>query len=178
MIATDPSGKRARIYAIDTLTGQVQSGISFYLNGKITRDPVITIKEWAFFGIGFPTSIDFGRTQGSINLHAPLTFNTISYYLANSLQETQKVTTRPWINVLGTAPDEIDWFFWDLNYMWRGVLVLTTGSYYGITPATVFKNYTGTNKIIVGGDQTLSINNFEYNFYKDIMWQQTTNIAL
>jgi hypothetical protein len=178
MIATDTSGQRARIYAIDTITGQVQSGISYYLNGKITRDPVITIKEWAFFGIGFPTSIDFGRSQGSISLHAPLTFNTISYYLANALQETQKVTPRPWIRVLGTDPNELDWLFWDLNYMWRGVLVLTTGSYYGITPATVFKNYTGTNKIIVGGDQPLSFNNYEYNFYKDILWQQTTNTAL
>lgn len=178
MVATDPSGQRARIYATDTRTGSIYSNVTFYLNGKVVRDPVITIKEWAFLGFSFPQTLDFKRTQGSINLHAPLTFNTISYYLSNSLQETQKITTRPWIRVLGTEPNELDWQFWDTNYFWRGVLVLATGSFYGITPEEIFKNYTGTNKIIIDGDQSLSLENYEYNFYKDVVWQQTTNTAL
>lgn len=178
MVATDPSGKRARVYAVDTRTGTVQSNATFYLNGKVVRDPVITVKEWAFLGIGFPQPLDFKRTQGSISLHPPLTFNILSYYLGNSLQETQKITTRPWIKVLGTDPNEIPWGFWDSNYFWRGVLVLATGSFYGITPEEIFQNYTGTNKIIVDGDQSLTVGDYEYNFYKDIVWQQTTNTAL
>jgi hypothetical protein len=178
MVATDPSGQRARIYATDTRTGSIYSDTTFYLNGKVVRDPVITIKEWAFLGMAFPQTLDFKRTQGSINLHPPLTFNTISYYLSTSLQETQKITTRPWIRVLGIDPDELNWQFWESNYLWRGVLVLATGSFYGITPEEIFKNYTGTNKIIIDGDQALSLENYEYNFYKDVVWQQTTNTAL
>lgn len=178
MVATDPTGKRARIYAIDIKTGKLEDGISFYINGKITRDPVITVKEWAFLGIAFPNPLDFGRTQGSISLHAPLTFNTISYYLASNLQETQKITNRPWLKVKGISPNQLDWLFWDLNFMWRGVLVLATSSYYGIDPVTIYKNYTGTNKIIISDDSSFMLNQYEYNFYKDISWQQTTNNAV
>jgi hypothetical protein len=178
MVATDSSGQRARIYATDTRSGSVYSSVTFYLNGQVVRDPVITIKEWAFLGISFPQTLDFKRTQGSISLYPPLTFNTMSYYLSNSLQETQKITNRPWIKVLGTDPNELDWQFWDSNYFWRGVLVLATGSYYGVTPEEIFKNYTGTNKIIVDGGESLSLEDYEYNFYKDIVWQQTTNTAL
>ncbi len=178
MVATDPSGKRARIFCIDSRTGLLQDGISYYWNGRLVRDPVITVKEWGFFGLGFSNSLDFARVQGAINLHAPLTFNTISYYLANDLQETQKITTRPWVRVKGVFPDEFNWEFWDINYIWRGVLILATAEYYGIAPDTVYKNYTGTNKIIVDSGKTITLNGYEYNVYKDIVWQQTTNNAV
>lgn len=178
IVATDTLGKRGRIYAINAKTGQLEDGISFYINGKVVRDPVITVKEWSFLGLAFPNAIDFSRAQGSISIHAPITFNTISYYLANALQETQKITNRPWLKVKGITPNELDWIFWDLNYMWRGVLVLATSSFYGIGPDTIYSNYTGTNKIIVSGESNLTFNNYEYNFYKDVTWQQTTNNAV
>lgn len=178
LVATDSAGKRGRIYAINAKTGQVEDGISFYINGKVVRDPVITVKEWCFLGLAFPNTVDFSRAQGSISLHAPLTFNTISYYLSSALQETQKITNRPWLKVKGISPTQFDWMFWDLNYMWRGVLVLATSSFYGISPETIYKNYTGTNKIIVSGESSLTLNNYEYNFYKDVSWQQTTNNAV
>lgn len=178
LVATDSAGKRGRIYAINSKTGQLEDGISFYMNGNVVRDPVLTVKEWCFLGLAFPNTIDFSRAQGSISIHAPLTFNTVSYYLANALQETQKITNRPWLKVKGISPTEFDWMFWDLNYMWRGVLVLATSSFYGIGPDTIYKNYTGTNKIIVSGESNLTLNNYEYNFYKDVTWQQTTNNAV
>ncbi len=178
LVATDTAGKRARIYVINSRTGQIEDRVAFYVNGRIVRDAVITAKEWCFLGLSFPDSIDFSRAQGSISLHAPLTFNTISYYLANALQETQRITSRPWLKVKGVDPNELNWIFWDTNYMWRGVLVLATSSFYGISPDTIYKNYTGTNKIIIDGESNLTFNNYEYNMYKDVIWQQTTNTAL
>jgi hypothetical protein len=175
--AIDPSGKRAKIFCVDSRTGLLQDGIGYYWNGRLVRDPVITVKEWGFFGLGFANSLDFSKMQGSINLHAPLTFNTISYYLANDLQETQKITTRPWIRLKGVFPDEFEWADW-ISTMWRGVLILATVDSYGLSPDTVYKNYTGTNKIIVDSGKKITLNKYEYNVYKDILWQQTTNNAV
>lgn len=179
LVATDASGKRGRIYVVNSNTGQIEDGVVFYINGRIVRDAVITVKEWCFLGISFPNSVDFSKSQGSLSLHAPLTFNTISYYLANALQETQRITVRPWLKVKGVDPNELMWQFWYLGqFMWRGVLVLAQSSFYGISPDIVYKNYTGTNKIIIDGGANLTFKNYEYNFYQDVTWQQTTNTAL
>ncbi len=175
MVAIHPSGERAKIYAINAKTGKLEDGISFYLNGKLVKEPVITVKEWGFLGISFPNVLDFRNRVGSINLNGPITFNTISYYQSTNLQEVQQVEIRPWFAVKYAIPLTLEWDYWkSSSFIWDGVLVLASSSYYGVNPETIYKSYTGTNKIIVDSEKVFTINDYEYSVYKGITSQQIT----
>lgn len=173
MVANDPSGRRAKIYGIDAKTGLVQNGIGFYWNGKIVKEPIITLQEWGFLGINFMNSLNFSFFEGAVRLTGPLLFNSISYYQSTNLQEVQNVAERPWfrVKVLGSYP--LDWEFWDSpSFNWNNVLVLSETSYYGVDPSNVYKSYTGTNKIIVDDDRTVNFGEYSYTIFTDVKWNQ------
>jgi hypothetical protein len=171
MVASDPSGRRAKIYAIDAKTGLVQNGIGFYWNGKIVKEPVLSLQEWGFLGISFADSLVFSSFEGAIRLTGPLLFNSISYYQSTNLQEVQNVSDRPWFRVKVLSGSVLDWEFWDSpSFNWNKVLVLAETSYYGVNPAEVYKSYTGTNKLIVGDDIPVSLKNYGYSVYTDVNW--------
>jgi hypothetical protein len=44
----------------------------------------------------------------------------------------------------------------------------------GGNPSKIYDSYVGTNKTIIDDNRYLSLNNSEYNVYKDIAWQQVT----
>jgi hypothetical protein len=173
MVACDPSGRRAKVYAIDTKTGLVQDGIGFYWNGKIVREPVISLEDWGFLGIEFADSLNFSYFEGAIRLTGPLLFNNISFYQSTNLQEVQNVAVRPWFRVKVLNGLDLDWKFWNTgSFNWNKVLVLSETSYYGVNPSEVYKSYTGTNKIIVNSDRILRLGNYKYTTYSDVTWNQ------
>jgi len=173
MVASDPSGRRAKIYAIDARTGLIQNGIGFYLNGKIVKEPVLTLQEWSFLGINFSSSLNFSFFEGAVRLTGPLLFNSISYYQSTNLQEVQNIAERPWFRVKVLGSYGLDWEFWDSgSFNWNKVLVLSETSYYGVNPSDVYKSYTGTNKIIVDDDRPVSIGEYAYTIFKDVSWNQ------
>lgn len=173
MVASDPSGRRAKIYAIDAKTGLVQDGIGFYWNGKIVKEPVLTLQEWGFLGISFADSLIFSSFEGAIRLTGPLLFNSISYYQSTNLQEVQNVSERPWFRVKVLSGFGLDWEFWNApSFNWNKVLVLSETSYYGVNPSEVYKSYTGTNKIIVSDDAPVTLKNYGYAVYTDIGWSK------
>jgi len=175
MVANDSSGRRAKIYGIDAKTGLVQNEIGFYWNGKIVREPVITLQEWGFLGINFSDSLDFSYFEGAMRLTGPLLFNNISYYQATNLQEVQNISERPWFRVKVLSGETLDWEFWSVGpFNWNRVLVLAETSYYGVNPSEVYKSYTGTNKIIVGDNVPISVGNYAYSLYNDIFWNKFT----
>jgi hypothetical protein len=175
MVASDPSGRRAKIYAIDAKTGLVQDGIGFYWNGKIVKEPVLTLQEWGFLGINFADSLDFSFFEGATRLTGPILFNSISYYQSTNLQEVQSISERPWFRVKVLNNEGLDWEFWDSgSFNWNKVLVLSEKSYYGVNPSEVYKSYTGTNKLIVGDDFALNIQDYAYSLYNDIFWNKFT----
>ena len=178
MVANQSDGKRAKIYGINGKTGRIENGISFYLNGKIVKEPVITVREWAFIGVGFSNLIDFSNQVGSIKLNGPITFNAISHYQSTNLQQVQSVSNRPWFLVRGIPLFPIEWEFWELSSSWNGVLVLSSTSYYGVDPSDIYDSYVGTDKIIIDSDSTFSLNDYQYGVYKDISWQQSTSNAV
>jgi hypothetical protein len=179
MVAIHPSGERAKIYAINVKTGKLEDGIGFYWNGKIVKEPVVTIKEWGFLGISFPNLLDFSSRVGSINLNGPITFNAISYYQSTNLQEVQKVDFRPWFGVKYSLPVTLEWDYWRTSpFVWDGVLILSSTSYYGVDPSTIYKSYTGTNKIIIDTDKVFTVNGYEYTVYKGITSKQITANAV
>lgn len=179
MKAIHPSGERAKIYALNVKTGRIEDGIGFYWNGKLVKEPVITVKEWGFLGISFPNLLDFNSRVGSINLNGPMTFNTISYYQSTNLQEVQKVDVRPWFGVKYAIPLTLEWDYWKTSpYVWDGVLILSSTSYYGVDPSTIYKSYTGTNKIVIDTDKVFTVNGYQYSVYKGITSKQITTDAV
>ena len=179
MVAIHPSGERAKIYAMNVKTGKLEDGIGFYWNGKLVKEPVVTIKEWGFLGISFPNLLDFSSRVGSINLNGPITFNAISYYQSTNLQEVQKVDFRPWFGVKYSLPVTLEWDYWRTSpFVWDGVLILSSTSYYGVDPSTIYKSYTGTNKIIIDTDKVFTVNGYEYTVYKGITSKQITANAV
>ena len=173
MVANDPSGRRAKIYAIDAKTGLVQNGIGFYWNGKIVKEPVVTLQEWGFLGINFSSSLNFSFFEGAIRLTGPLLFNSISYYQSTNLQEVQNLSERPWFRVKVLESYPLDWEFWDSgSFNWNKVLVLSETSYYGVNPSDVYKSYTGTNKIIVDDERPVNLGEYAYTIFTDVKWNQ------
>jgi hypothetical protein len=108
-----------------------------------------------------------------------MTFNTISYYQSTNLQEVQKVDVRPWFGVKYSLPLTLEWDDWKTSsFVWRGVLILSSTSYYGVDPSTIYKSYTGTNKIIIDTDKVFTVNGYEYTVYKGITSKQITVSAV
>jgi hypothetical protein len=170
MKAIHPNGKRAKIYAINGRTGRLENGISFFLNGNVVREPVIGIKQWAMLGLGFANVIDVSNSVGLIKITGPIMVNNISFYQYTNLQEVQQISSRPWANVKRSGLTNFDWQFWNSFYMWQGVLITATTSFYGIDPGEIYQRYTGTNKIIVDDGVASQIGSYQYNVLSGVKW--------
>jgi hypothetical protein len=179
MQANSSSGDRAKIYAIDSATGKLKNGISYYLNGILVAEPTITVKQWAFLGVSFADPISFESTSGYLNLNGPLLFNNISYYKISNLQKIQSASTRVWDEIKqayivgNPTPQYFMWDYWYPAYTWFGVMVKSTSYSYGITPSDIYKTYMGTNKIIVGndGEKELRVYDDPISVYSDTLQQ-------
>jgi hypothetical protein len=178
MVANHPDGKRAKIYAVNANTGEVEDGIAFYWNGNIVKEPNITVREWGMLGISFSSLLDFSNYVGSIKINGPVLVNLISHYKSTNLQEVQNITERPWFKVKYNGPLVLDWEYWNPAYLWQGVLVLSTTSYYGVDPSDIYKSYAGTNKFVVDDTRLFRLNNYQYTFDTDISWQSSTQNAV
>lgn len=178
MVANHPTGKRAKIYAIDGNTGALYNGVVFYLNGKVVKEPTINVNEWAMMGIGFPSILNFKSYVGSIMINGPIIFNSLSFYQTTNLQAIQTVTKRPWARVKFAVDGVFDWEYWNDYFVWQGVLVQSSVSYYGVNPADLYKAYTGTNKIIVDDTRVFSFKDYEYTVFKDVLWQSQISDAV
>jgi hypothetical protein len=174
MVADSNSRKRARIYARSKNTSQDFSGLSYYLNGLLVKEPVITVKEWAALGVAFSSDIVFDSKLGNINLGGLMIFNNITYYQSNSLQQIQSVLPRPWIKVKSDNGINLDWQYWDNTFSWNGMLVLGTYDVYGVDPGYVYRAYLGTNKTIFDDSYGLSVNPDKINIYSTVNWLTNT----
>jgi hypothetical protein len=176
IVANDETGTRARIYGLNT-TGNFENGIGFYINGKIVREPVITLSDWTVLGITFESVLDFDSYVGGLRITGSVLINNISQYKSTNLQEIQRQTLRSWAFVEkyeAPAPvglTEYKWNYWSKNSTWNQVLVVSSSIFTGIDPSDIYKSYTGTNKIIIDDYIPLKVKNYEYNTYKGITWQ-------
>ena len=168
LVANDITGKRARIYGINAKTGTFENGITFYWNGNIVREPVITLNDWGTIGVSFPKVLDFDSYAGGLRFTGSVLVNNISQYKATGLQEIQRNTIRSWFLA---SIDNAIWNFWNQSYTWNSVLILSQSNILGVDPSEIYKTYTGTNKIIIDDNVPLRVNNYEYNLYQGITWQ-------
>lgn len=176
--SVNPSGSRAKIYAVNDSTGEEVNGLSYYINGSMVREPVLTIKEWTIIGISFASSLIFDSFLGSINVNGPGVFNNISYYQATDLQQIQSVITRPWANVKSEDGTNFDWQYWKTNHSWNGMLVVSTSSTYGVDPSEIYKTYIGTNKIIIDDGEGMTLDSDKLKIYDAIEWSSSVVTAV
>ena len=172
-VADSETGDRARIYAKSLATGAEYSGISYYWNGKLVREPVATRNEWGVLGIGFTNSLLYDLFLGSINLNGQFVFNNIAFYQANNLQQVQSTLTRPWQQVITDGATNYQWQYWENNATWEGVLVIGASELYGVNPANVYNTYIGTNKIIFDDDEGLTVDADKIKVYQNTTWTTT-----
>jgi hypothetical protein len=172
--ANSSIGNRGKIFALNE-NGLEYNGLSFYLNGNLVREPVLSIKEWSTIGISFLTPLNFDSYLGSINITGPAIFNNIAYYQASSLQEVESRTFRPWFKVLTDGLTVFDWQFWFNNFTWDGMLVIGSSQFYGINPIDIYKTYIGTNKIIVDDGEGLVYQPEKLKVYTEIEWSTTVS---
>jgi hypothetical protein len=169
-VADSETGNRARVYAKSLNSGQTYNGLSYYWNGKLVREPVVTRNEWGVLGIGFSSALLYDLFLGSINLNGQFVFNNISFYQANNLQQIQSRLTRPWQQVISYEGTGLDWQYWLNSSTWEGVLVIGSSDRYGVNPVNVYNTYIGTNKIIFDDEEGLTIDADKIKIYADTTW--------
>jgi hypothetical protein len=184
--SSQPDGLRGKIFAINGVTGEEVSNLVYFVNGNVTLNPTISLNEWLMLGISFPTPLSFRSYLGAIRINGPMLVNNISYYESTNLQEIQASVNRPWSRVLAqTEEDQYIWNFWNENFIWGDVLVLSTSSSFGVDAANIYETYTGTNKIIVDDTRsdldltnTMTLKDYQYVIYQNVSLQSRTINAL
>ena len=177
--ALDSSGRRGRIFGVNTVTGKIEEGLAYFVNGVLAKDPIIDLNEWFVLGVQFSNKLDFGGVEGAIRITGPLLINNLSHYQFTAFQEQENVRTRPWLNVLNLEEGTAEWSYWaaldefnNPEFLWRDVLFVLTAARSNINPVEIYRIYTGTNKSITGTNRALKINKYQYKAYKDVLWSQ------
>jgi hypothetical protein len=175
LVATHPNGKRAKIYAINSRTGEEENGIAFYINGKLVKSPTISIREWSMLGISFTPKLNLNSYSGAFRINGPIMVNHVSYYQSTGLQEKVNTTFRIWDRVRETiSNDELGWDFWrgdgiNINtYAWNNVLIVSKPFSLGISLPEIFSAYVGTNKLIFDDNSGVALSGYRFRTYRRV----------
>jgi hypothetical protein len=174
IVTNNDLGNRARVFAINTNTGLPYNGVSYFINGTLVKEPVLTIKEWSVIGLRFANSLNFNSYIGSIDMNGPGVFNNISHYQSTDLQQIQRVITRPWLKVKSDGTIDYEWQYWIDNYLWEGMLSVSVSEIYGVSPETIYDSYIGTNKIIIDDQEGLFVDADAIRVYSGVQWSSET----
>jgi hypothetical protein len=166
------------MYAFNAKTGEIQTGVAFYINGNLVKTPVINANEWTSISLRFAEPLKFDNSVGAIRITGPVMVNNVSYYESSGIQEIERQSLRLWNEVAGIS---YDWDYWRTKinnfgaaYLWYDVLVLSSTQYYGVDPTNIYKAYTGTNKIVSGDSSILYLGGLlEYNITKEMSWSSS-----
>jgi hypothetical protein len=179
LVANQANGKRAKIYAINSLTGLEENGIAFYINGKLVKNPTLSTKQWSMLGISFAAKLSLDSFSGAFRINGPILVNHLSYYQSTGLQEKVFTTFRIWDRVKETINNQqLAWSFWKGSlsalgtFSWNNVLVIGRASTLGISLPEIFKTYVGTNKTIFDDNKKMSLLGYRFRTYK-----RTTSVS-
>jgi hypothetical protein len=145
----------------------------YYLNGKIVADPVIELDEWNILGLSFLTPIDLSESTGKIKITSDILLDNISYYGLDLVNNSQKIAISTW--------DTVDNGAWNTLGTWKYSSLSDYYKIYDNGVKDIYKNYTGTDKILA--DTSSNTKNIEFNGYKYIGYMDierntiTLNIA-
>jgi hypothetical protein len=137
-----PENKKVFVYAINK-SGEKVSDIGFYLNGKLTESPVISLREWNMLGLALSNPIRMESRPGEFRIVGPVNFNNFSYYALSTTQEAQALT----------SPIRSKVFYED--------------QYFGINPSEIYAIYTGTNRLVAKNQNLLNIKKYQYSVFSN-----------
>ncbi len=169
-VADNPSGTRARLYAVNARTGESFGGIQYFVNGRLVRLPVIDINAWSTIGMSFYDILDFSRRQGAARIAGPALFNNITMYPVSLKEASKRIAYRKWSNVLSGNI----WGDWSAAYTWNEVLFISVEGYKPISGSVIYKQYTGTDRIVFDDNKTVIAGDYQYKVFKDVTWQLNT----
>jgi hypothetical protein len=176
--ANSENGTRGKIYARTASDNSDFNGLSYYINGNLVREAVISLSNWSVLGIVFNNALTFDSYVGALNLNGPATFNNIAYYQANNLQQVQNTINRSWFRVQEEGLTSYDWQYWSNNFTWEGVLVVSSTEAYGVSPVDIYNTYLGTNKIIIDDEEGMTFNPEKLTIYNDSVWSNIVGTPL
>lgn len=168
-VSDNQSGSRARLYTINAKTGQRFDGIQYFVNGRLVRLPVIDLNTWTTIGLSFYEILDFSKRQGAARLSGPGLFNNITVYPVSLKEASKRIAYRKWSTVL----DGRIWDDWQ-PYTWQDVLFISAEGYRPISGSKIYKQYTGTDRVIIDDERSVIAGNYQYRVFKDISWQLIT----
>jgi hypothetical protein len=84
-----PSDERFRLFITDK-NNQPLNDVDIYINGNLTTNTVITIKDWNMISVALKNPINLGGISGRINFVGPILFNNVSYFALNALQKAKE----------------------------------------------------------------------------------------
>lgn len=176
---SDSSTLRNKITCRNKKTKEVFDNIVFYQNGVRVKSPYLIKHQWNMVAMSFEDPLDFSDFTGSINLFAGCTFNNISYYLSEGLDEIGVIIPKTWLNIW--KPDEtniVDWVYWYNESgavpvkKWKDVYVFAEDKTYSLTPENIFEAYSGTNIDVIDDGDGIVIENSDIavSTFSDLSW--------
>ncbi len=193
LLGDSTTNQRGQIYAVNAQTNRIQSGAIFFTNGKAVKRPILYPRTWSVVGISFPNFLDLSGTVGSLRITSPIRFDNISYYQTTIRDDDERFGFRQWFSVRNSLGEDLDWGYWagkevaggevinDIDnegFTWRGLLFRSAILREELDGETIYKVYTGTNRIVAESDNNFTFQDYEYNIYRNNRWQQNTVTAV
>jgi hypothetical protein len=192
MIADSFNKKRGQVYALDSRTGRLRSGIMFFVNGVPVKRPILEANTWMTLGLSFTPALDFGNYLGALRVTSPIMFNNISYYQTTVAEDAERFGFRQWFAVRSFAGQDLDWGYWagkeevgdtivsipNAGFVWEEVLFLSAAQREDLDAEDVYKTYAGISRFIVESGKTLSLENYQYTAYKDVRWSRNQVVSV
>lgn len=170
------SGRRAKIYAINSKTGQSVTDVRYFINGVAVTSIVISPRQWNSIAIQFIPGVSLSGISGDITFNFNgFLLNTLESKRIFGLQAYTDFRYRNWIESLTILDQSTSWQeVYSGQLTWSDLLLAEQT---GIKTFNVSKGYaglTGTDKMIASDpDNIVNISNYKYNILKDISWNST-----
>jgi hypothetical protein len=192
LIADSSTRIRGQIYAVNASTNRLQSGIMFFTNGKPVKRPIVYTRDWSVLGMSFPDFLNVSGSVGALRTTSPIRFDHVSYYQTSIRDDEERFGFRQWFSVRNRLGEDIDWGYWagkeaigdeviDIpgeGFTWQEVLFLSAILREELDASNIYDIYMGISRIIAESDNSFVINNYNYNIYRNIRWQQNVISAV
>lgn len=173
LVAYPSDNSRGYVFALNGSTGTPEYGIIYNVNGKAVKRLTLNSNVWSAVGLSFETALDMSQSIGYLRITNPIFVNNISYYQITEADEATRLAYRKWYSVRSEPDNPLDWDYWNES-TWQEVLFLTEAAPRVIDPSSIYKQYTGTDRIVNQSGASLLFGNYRYSAFKDLRWSRTT----
>ena len=171
LVSYPGNSSRGYIYAVNNNTGSLENGIVYNLDGRAVKRPSLSSKSWSMLGFSFGEALDMSQFVGAIRVTNPIIFDNLSYYQTTEEEEAERFAFRRWYAVRSEPDNPLDWDYWQ-DSSWQEILFLTENEAKIIDPSKIYKQYTGTDRVVSQSERSLSVGEYRYSFFKDVRWSR------